>query len=469
MYEYHLVILFYFLTRPEVLIMKFKITPSSLAIIISLVLTLVAIELFFLSEKKQFELQNKKNNLALEQCVSKIINNEINDMVVSLKTFNTLFKLNNYDPVKFESLAEEVIAANKTISELQFAPQGIIKMTYPHSFVNSAVGHNLNRLKKRKQGVSLSIKSRTFTLIGPVKLIQNNKLSFILRLPIFNDNLDFSGFVIAISDIDTFSEKLNFKDFLYKVEGFNPDGKMLTIFDNRIDKSDELVNVFNVEVPNGQWVFSITSVDYNTFNLNVIRCLLYLIVGAFLFYIYKREHDITLKNMLIIDSNNMLRLVSFTDELTKVANRRYMNEKMDIIFSSDITLTHSLAFLDIDHFKTVNDTYGHDAGDEVLRIFADICINNIRSTDVFARWGGEEFILFMDNTNKDHAEEVCLRILSAIEQHPFLFGEQTIRITTSIGLTEFSPPNDQIEAVLKHIDEALYCSKKSGRNCITIL
>lgn len=173
--------------------------------------------------------------------------------------------------------------------------------------------------------------------------------------------------------------------------------------------------------------------------------------------------------MLIIDSNNMLRLVSFTDELTKVANRRYMNEKMDIIFSSDITLTHSLAFLDIDHFKTVNDTYGHDAGDEVLRIFADICINNIRSTDVFARWGGEEFILFMDNTNKDHAEEVCLRILSAIEQHPFLFGEQTIRITTSIGLTEFSPPNDQIEVVLKHIDEALYCSKRSGRNCITIL
>lgn len=105
----------------------------------------------------------------------------------------------------------------------------------------------------------------------------------------------------------------------------------------------------------------------------------------------------------------------------------------------------------------------------MLKIFADICINNIRSTDVFARWGGEEFILFMDNTNKDQAEEVCLRILTAIEQHPFLFGEHTIRITTSIGLTEFSPPNDQIEAVLKHIDKALYCSKKNGRNCITIL
>ncbi|WP_232601664.1 diguanylate cyclase [Photobacterium carnosum] len=449
--------------------MKLKITPSSLAIVIALLLTLVSIELFIFNEKKQIELQNKKENLALEQCVSKAINNEINNMVVSLKTFNSLFKLKNYNPDKFEFLAKEIITANNTISELQFAPQGIIKMTYPHSKVNSAIGHDLNRLKKRQQGVLLSIKSKKFTLIGPVKLIQNNKLAFILRLPIFDDNLNFSGFVIAISDINMFSEKLNIKDFLYKVEGFNPDGDILTIFDNRINKLGELVNVFTVSVPNGQWVFSMEKVDYNASQVNVIRGLLYLVVAVLVFYIYKREYDIALKNTLIIDSNNILRLVSFTDELTKVANRRYMNEKMDLIFSSDITLTHSLAFLDIDHFKTVNDTYGHDAGDEILKIFADVCINNIRSTDVFARWGGEEFMLFMDNTNENHAEEVCLRILSAIEQHPFLFGGQIIRITTSIGLTEFSPANDQIETVLKHIDEALYCSKKSGRNCITIL
>lgn len=453
----------------EVLIMKLRITPSSLAIVIALLLTLIAIELFFLNEKKQIELQNNQQNLALEQCVSKIINNEINDMVISLKTFNALFKLNNYNPSKFELLAKEILETNNNISELQFAPQGIIKMIYPHSEVNSPIGHDLNRLKKRKQGVSLAIKSRKFTLIGPVKLIQNNKLAFILRLPIFDDNLNFFGFVIAISDINTFAKSLSFKDLFYKVEGFNPDGEILTIFDNRLNKSDDLVNIFNVDVPNGQWVFSRARVDDNTFKLNVTRGLLYFIVGAFLFYIYKREHILKLKNRLIIDSNHILKQVSFTDELTKVANRRYMNEKMELIFASDNSLTHSLAFLDIDHFKKVNDTYGHDAGDEVLKIFADICINNIRSTDVFARWGGEEFILFMDNTNKDQAEEVCLRILTAIEQHPFLFGEHTIRITTSIGLTEFSPPNDQIEAVLKHIDKALYCSKKNGRNCITIL
>ncbi|WP_146144121.1 hypothetical protein [Photobacterium phosphoreum] len=134
--------------------MKLKITPSSLAIVIALLLTLVSIELFIFNEKKQIELQNKKENLALEQCVSKAINNEINNMVVSLKTFNSLFKLKNYNPDNFEFLAKEIITENNTISELQFAPQGIIKMTYPHSKVNSAIGHDLNRLKKRQQLVS---------------------------------------------------------------------------------------------------------------------------------------------------------------------------------------------------------------------------------------------------------------------------------------------------------------------------
>ena len=82
--------------HPEVLIMKLKITPSSLAIIISLLLTVVVVEMFFLNEKKQYELLNKKNDLVFEQDVSKIINNEINNLVVSLKTFNLLFKSKSY-------------------------------------------------------------------------------------------------------------------------------------------------------------------------------------------------------------------------------------------------------------------------------------------------------------------------------------------------------------------------------------
>ncbi|PSU00086.1 sensor domain-containing diguanylate cyclase [Photobacterium iliopiscarium] len=459
----------YFLMHPEVLIMKLKITPSSLAIIISLLLTVVVVEMFFLNEKKQYELLNKKNDLVFEQDVSKIINNEINNLVVSLKTFNLLFKSKSYDVDKFSVLAKEVISTNSSISELQFAPQGIIGFTYPESKHNSAIGHDLNRLTKRHKGVLLSIENQSLTLIGPVKLIQNNRLSFILRLPIFNEQLEFIGFLIALSDLDNISNKLPSGHLFYKIQGFNPDGGMLTIFDNIIDKTAGDITVFNVPVPNGKWMFSIQNKKYNAQKYYIIHLLLYVIVIGFFCYVYKRERQIFVTNTRINNTNNILKRATFTDELTNIYNRRYMNKVMRQIFFANITLTHSIAFLDIDHFKRVNDTYGHDAGDEILRIFSEICLNNIRTTDVIARWGGEEFILFMDQTNKINAEEVCSRILTAVNQHPFLYNDQAIHITVSIGLTSFSPQNDQIELVLQNIDKAVYHSKNNGRNCITVI
>ena len=146
-----------------------------------------------------------------------------------------------------------------------------------------------------------------------------------------------------------------------------------------------------------------------------------------------------------------------------------MNNIMKQVFFSNDTSIHSIAFLDIDHFKLVNDTYGHDAGDEILRVFVGICSNNIRASDIFARWGGEEFILFMDKTSPIHAEDVCYRILRAVNQHSFLYNSQVIHITVSIGLTSFSPKNDKIDAVFKNIDDAVYHSKKNGRNRITVI
>lgn len=455
--------------HPEVLIMKLKITPSSVAIVISLLLTLIVVEMFFLNEKKQFELLNKKHDLVFEQDVSKVINNEINNMIITLKTFNLLFKSSDYDPLQFDVLAKEVMTTSSSVSELQFAPEGIIQLTYPHSENHSAIGHNLNLLKKRHKGVVLSKKNHSLTLIGPIKLIQNNRLSFILRLPIFNEKAKFSGFIIAISDLEGISDKLPFNNIPYRIQGFDPDGEMLTIFDNIIDKSKGTISVFNIPVPNGNWLFSVQNKKYNAQKYEIVRVILYLIVFAFFFYIYKRERQLLLTNSHINDANSIMKLAIFTDELTNIYNRRYMNNILRQIFFSNITETHSIAFLDIDHFKRVNDTYGHDAGDEILKVFASICSNNIRKTDVIARWGGEEFILFMEKTSNIYAEDVCYRILRAVNKHSFLYDGQVIHITVSIGLTSFSPQNDQIEMVLKNIDKAVYHSKNNGRNRITTI
>lgn len=449
--------------------MKLKITYSSLAIISALLLFLIVIELFFLNEKKQFELLNSKNNLALERCVSKIINAEINNMIVSLKTFDFIFKSKGYNKTSFEPLARKIIAENTSISELQFAPMGKIKDTYPRDPQFSAIGHDLNVLKKRKKGVLLSIENKKITLIGPVKLIQNSRLAFILRLPIFDDELNFSGFIIAVSYIENIRDKLLLDDFNYKIEGFNPDGEMLTIFDNIKDKNLKIINVFKVAIPNGEWRFSIQSSKLESDKYTLVRVFLYLFVVMFSFYIYRRECDLKLKHDLIVDTNNQLRQVSLTDELTTIPNRRYMNDRLKEIFKFNLRHTHSIAFLDLDHFKMVNDTYGHDAGDEVLKLFADICLTNVRSDDVIARWGGEEFMLLMKNTNKTNAEDVCSRILLSVARSPFLFKDHVIQVTVSMGLTSFSPQNSQLDEIIKRVDDALYMSKKSGRNKITVL
>ncbi|WP_305844392.1 GGDEF domain-containing protein [Photobacterium leiognathi] len=118
----------------------------------------------------------------------------------------------------------------------------------------------------------------------------------------------------------------------------------------------------------------------------------------------------------------------------------------------------------MDNFKHVNDSYGHDIGDEVLIGFANVCLDNLRSNDIIARWGGEEFILLMKNTDIQQAKEVCQRILDALSAQPIIAGKHKLLVTTSAGLGTFSSVNFDSISALKSIDEALYQAKNTGKN-----
>ncbi len=394
-----------------------------------------------------------------------MVNEQINDMIVSLKILNFSLKSDNYSSDNFDLIAKKIIEENPSISELQFAPMGVITKTYPKCKQYSAIGHDLNHIKKRQKGVLLSMTNKKLTLIGPVRLIQNNRLAFILRLPIFDKSINFKGFVIAISYIENIRDKLSFDDCFYKIEGFNPDGEVLIIWNNIQNDKSKVSNSFKVQIPNGEWLFTIQNKRFNANNGYIIKGVLYLFV---IIYIYTREGKIKNNHNLIIDINETLRKASFTDELTKLPNRRYINHKLDNIYKSTINQIHSIAILDLDHFKMVNDTYGHDIGDKVLISFSDICSKNIRSIDVISRWGGEEFILLMENTNIIQAEEICSRILHTLSEYRFTFNNQNFSITVSIGLSSFTLSNSQ-DTVIKNIDNALYISKRTGRNKFTVL
>ena len=124
----------------------------------------------------------------------------------------------------------------------------------------------------------------------------------------------------------------------------------------------------------------------------------------------------------------------------------------------------TLCLIDIDKFKNVNDTYGHKAGDIVLRTVAGKCISKIRSSDFFCRYGGEEFALILPESNLSAAITVAESLRESIERCSFQYGDKTVPITISCGLAEFKG-KDNLDSIFKRADKALYKAKDSGRNC----
>ncbi len=160
-----------------------------------------------------------------------------------------------------------------------------------------------------------------------------------------------------------------------------------------------------------------------------------------------------------------LKRLSVTDQLTGIYNRLKFTEALsdEINRCKRYNNGLSLIMFDIDHFKNINDSFGHDIGDEVLIKLTNIVKEYIRDTDIFSRWGGEEFMILLPNTNIIDASNLAERIRVKIENKYFK-GPNTV--TCSFGVTEFRT-NDTEEIFTKRIDEALYNSKRSGRNTVT--
>lgn len=158
------------------------------------------------------------------------------------------------------------------------------------------------------------------------------------------------------------------------------------------------------------------------------------------------------------------------DELTGAFNRKYFNQRMKQLVSDfrRTDRTFSLALLDLDYFKQVNDTYGHLVGDEVLLTFSDLVQKSIRIEDSFCRYGGEEFALFMPNTDSASALIVIERIQRQFSAIEFVAKNETFHVSFSCGVTEITNLYQNADKLIDEADQALYASKHAGRNQTTL-
>ncbi|EEA00054.1 diguanylate cyclase with PAS/PAC sensor [Burkholderia sp. H160] len=166
---------------------------------------------------------------------------------------------------------------------------------------------------------------------------------------------------------------------------------------------------------------------------------------------------------------DLLQKQAVTDELTGLPNRREFADTVENLLGTDSKL--SIFILDIDYFKKINDSYGHDTGDEVLRVLAKVVMNADRRIGVFARWGGEEFVAALPGLDIEQATSIADDLRLTIEQqnfeHIWRLGKP-IPFTVSIGVTERQPRENDVGAIVKRADLALYRAKDNGRNRVEV-
>ncbi len=205
-------------------------------------------------------------------------------------------------------------------------------------------------------------------------------------------------------------------------------------------------------------------IDLNLSQTAINSGILGLVIGSFFAYLYTNKiasYEASLKKQ-----NSSLSLLASTDYLTGTMNKRMFNEISQHYFQTaqKNNLHLTLLLLDLDHFKKVNDTYGHQAGDLLLKRFAKTLQRILNKSDIFARIGGEEFAILLSQTNSDEAYILAEKIREEIEKDCIDYEGQVICVTTSIGISENFENDTEFENIFSRADMALYKAKNEGRN-----
>lgn len=176
-------------------------------------------------------------------------------------------------------------------------------------------------------------------------------------------------------------------------------------------------------------------------------------------------------------ANKKLEQMAITDALTGCYNKRYLLQQLthEIALAQRSKIAFSVVLIDIDNFKCINDSYGHLTGDNVLRRVADVMKKNIRRSDILARFGGEEFVIYLPHTDQDGAVFIAERIRYMVESESIKTLKGDLRVTVSLGLVSVDPEAEHaknqeayLESIIARADSALYLAKSKGRNCLVV-
>jgi diguanylate cyclase (GGDEF)-like protein len=233
-------------------------------------------------------------------------------------------------------------------------------------------------------------------------------------------------------------------------------GSIQNMYQNAYDyKVGDLRGIVSIKIPHK----NIDEMLYNFLKKEIISSLIVfilIITSAFFLFTKVSKHINTIHNDAVD--------LASKDQLSGLNNRHYLKS-----FNKNILKNETcIGFIDIDYFKNINDTYGHDAGDEVIKQFANILNSDKNDSDILIRYGGEEFLYILYDINKDDAIDKFIKIKDEIQNTTINYTNEQINITASIGITFSNENNTDIDELITEADKALYEAKNNGRNKIVI-
>ncbi len=424
-----------------------------------------------LTELLASELSTVKNNIESAKTVN-IINKEMkaifNDVLITAEVLKEMILISDNNSVSldaFHKLSQTLLSTYNNVDSLLFLPNGIVTLVYPYEEHKRAIGHNVSQDKYRTLGANQSIIGKKNVIIGPVKLVQNGKQAFILRKSISNQDgfIGFSASVIYLESIlNTLEKTLKSENVNnYSIIGYDPDNanyyeKVISskgIVNCRAHK--DIINIFNTN-----WQISISSgdtgIEFRLLSFFALLLILFLIISPIKYFNKYRRSE---KERCDLQNE------AHTDFLTELLNRRGFENRFETLKKENTS--GSIAIFDIDFFKNVNDSYGHEVGDKVLMQFSKLCAAKVNSEFTLSRTGGEEFMMLMPHLNQVQAKQYCDQLRESVAKAPFFIQHLHINITVSIGIAYFNG-TDTMKSALSDADEALYEAKKTGRNRVCI-
>lgn len=382
--------------------------------------------------------------------------------IYTVDSLETLLEITMYDEKKFSDWAPSVYSYEKGIGSIQLAPNGIISYIYPLETNEKAIGHDLLKDSRRDDGAIETIASMDTKFIGPVTLIQNGRRAVISRKPIFRiveGNEEFWGFSIVVIYVDDIiPSKIDEENYKILILGDDPDAENVPI----VYKSDDDTRFseinYPIYLPGAKWNISISSVKESNNIITHIAIMLISVLFALLFI--SKNYKIYRQNQEILELNRALNEISIKDYLTGLYNRRGIKQIISEM-PERFDKAYAVAMVDIDNFKDINDTYGHDVGDDTLKYFSNLALVNCDDDVLISRIGGDEFMLLFDEKSYKESLQTIMRIVKELNKE----NSFEININISCGIA-YGSDISSFDKVSIKADNALYEAKKTGKNKI---